>query len=78
MFEKNDLNYYIDWLDNSEEYIKHYKYSDFNNIYHIGKGSYGNVDRANWKNFGRFFAIKSFNNGEQTLKEVVKEVNVYI
>ena len=72
--EKKDLNYYIDWLNNPivKQNIKTYEYSDFKNIQQIGKGSYGNVERVNWKN--HFFALKSFNHDEQTLKEVVKEV----
>ena len=66
----------MDWLNNSisEGHIQYYEYSDFSNIQQIGSGSYGNVVRANWKNSDRFFALKSFNNNEQTLKEVVKEV----
>src|SRR5215213_6860282 len=74
-----DLND-IDWLNNSiaDEHIKYYEYSDFKNIQPIGKGSYGNVVRANWKNSDRFFALKSFNNDKQTLKEVVKEVQYNI
>jgi hypothetical protein len=75
-----DLNYYTAWLDNSitEEHIKYYEYSDFTNIQQIGKGSYGNVIRVNWKNSNRHFALKSFNNDNQTLKEVVKEVHILI
>ena len=68
-----DLNYYINWLNNSitEEHIRYYEYSDFQQI---GKGAFGNVDCANWKNSDRFFALKSFNNDKVTLKEVVNEV----
>ena len=74
--EIKDLNYYIDWINNSinEGHIKRYEYSNFKNIQPIGSGSYGNVVRVNWKNPDRFFALKSFNHDEQTLKEVVKEV----
>ncbi|PKY58677.1 kinase-like protein [Rhizophagus irregularis] len=39
----------------------------------IGNGSYGTVFCVNWKNSNRLFALKSFNNNEETLKEVVKE-----
>ena len=75
-FVTEDLNYYIDWLDNSitEEHIKYYEYSDFTNIQQIGNGSYGTVFCVNWKNSNRLFALKSFNNNEETPKEVVKEV----
>ena len=74
--EIRDLNYYIDWLNHSivEQHIKYYEYSDFKNIQQIGKGAFGNVDCANWKNSDRFFALKSFNNDERTLKKVIKEV----
>ncbi|CAB5382203.1 unnamed protein product [Rhizophagus irregularis] len=73
-----DLNYYISWFDYSisEEHIKYYEYSDFTNIQHIGKGSYGNVVRVNWKTSNRLFALKSFNNNKQTLKEVAKELKL--
>ncbi|RIA88911.1 hypothetical protein C1645_825584 [Glomus cerebriforme] len=71
-----DLNY---WLENSiaEEHIKYYEYSNFTNIQQIGRGSYGNVVRVNWKNSDRFFALKSFNNDEQTIKVVVKELKLH-
>ena len=71
-----EIKDYIDWLNNSiaEEHIKYFKYSDFKNIQPIGRGSYGNVVRVNWKNSYRLFALKSFNNNENALKEVVKEV----
>ena len=71
-----DLNYYVNWLNNSiaDEHINYYEYSEFKNTQQIGSGSYGNVVRVNWKNPDRFFALKSFNNDDQTLKEVVKEV----
>jgi serine/threonine protein kinase len=77
--ETKDLNHYTDWLDNSitEEHIKYYEYSDFTNIQPIGKGSYGNVVRVNWKNSSRIFALKSFNDDKQTLKEVIKEVLLF-
>ena len=66
----------VNWLENfiTEKCIKCYKYSDFINVQHIGKGSFGNVVRVNYKTTGNFFALKSFNNDEITLKEVVNEV----
>ena len=71
-----DLNYYINWLENSitEEHIKFYEYLDFKNIQLLGNGSYGSVFRVNCKNTDRFFALKSFINNEQTFKELIKEV----
>jgi serine/threonine protein kinase len=71
-----DSNHYIEWLEKSiiDEYINYYEYSDFKNIRPIGSGSYGNVNRANWKNTGHFFALKSFSDDKQTFKEIIKEV----
>ncbi|GES91947.1 kinase-like domain-containing protein [Rhizophagus clarus] len=60
---------------NTVEHIKYYEYSEFENIQRIGKGSFGEVYRINWKNSDRFFfALKFFNNDVLTLKEVVKEL----
>jgi hypothetical protein len=73
--DPKEPNYYIDWLDKSikKEHIIYYEYSDFKNFQLIGNGSYGKVERANWKN-NRFYALKSFNNDRITLKEVINEV----
>ncbi|PKY53589.1 hypothetical protein RhiirA4_499290 [Rhizophagus irregularis] len=75
MEEISKIKDYIDWLNYSisEEHIRYYEYSDFTNIQQIGNGSYGTVFCVNWKNSNRLFALKSFNNNEETLKEVVKE-----
>lgn len=67
----------INWLENfvTKECITCYEYSDFKNVQQIGKGSFGNVVRVNWKTTNHSFALKSFDNGEITLKEVVNEVS---
>ncbi|CAB4417862.1 unnamed protein product [Rhizophagus irregularis] len=72
-------NHYIEWLEKSiiDEHINFYDYSDFKNIQPIGSGSYGNVNRANWKNTDHFFALKSFSNDKQTLEEIVKELKIH-
>ncbi|EXX53796.1 Tpk1p [Rhizophagus irregularis DAOM 197198w] len=74
-----DSNRYIEWLEKSiiDEYINYYEYSDFKNILPIGSGSYGNVNRANWKNTGHFFALKSFSDDKQTFKEITKELKLH-
>ncbi|PKC71106.1 hypothetical protein RhiirA1_498327 [Rhizophagus irregularis] len=71
--KKND---YADWLELSisNEQIADYKYSEFKNETLIGKGSFGSVYRAFWKNTGQVFALKSFNRDKTKLKEVVNEV----
>ena len=78
MEEISKIKDYIGWLKYSisEEYISYYEYSNFTNIKQIGNGSYGTVFCVNWKNSNRLYALKSFNNNEETLKEVVKEVRV--
>jgi hypothetical protein len=72
-----ETNYYIDWLEKSieNEYLNYYEYSEFTNLEPIGSGSYGSVVRANWKNAGNFFALKTFKNCDNImLKELVNEV----
>ena len=58
----------------SEGHIEYYEPSDFKNIQLVGKGSFGSVSCATWKNTSRYFALKFFNNDEQTHKEIIKEV----
>ncbi|UZO07701.1 uncharacterized protein OCT59_027977 [Rhizophagus irregularis] len=69
----------INWLENfvTKECITCYEYSDFKNVQQIGKGSFGNVVRVNWKTTNHSFALKSFDNGEITLKEVVNELKLH-
>ncbi|UZO07138.1 uncharacterized protein OCT59_027436 [Rhizophagus irregularis] len=72
-------NYYINWLEKSiaDEYLNYYEYSEFKNLKPIGNGSFGSVVRANWKNAGNFFALKTFkNNCNTTLKELVNEIRL--
>ncbi|GBB89491.1 hypothetical protein RclHR1_01620003 [Rhizophagus clarus] len=61
----------------SEKHIEYYEPLDFKNIQQIGKGTFGSVSRATWKNTTRYFALKSFNNDKQTLKEIVKELTLH-
>ncbi|GBC52664.1 kinase-like domain-containing protein [Rhizophagus irregularis DAOM 181602=DAOM 197198] len=74
-----DSNHYIEWLEKSivDEHINYYDYSDFKNILPIGSGSYGNINRVNWKNTDHFFALKSFSDDKQTLEEIVKELKLH-
>ncbi|GBC18514.2 kinase-like domain-containing protein [Rhizophagus irregularis DAOM 181602=DAOM 197198] len=61
----------------NQEHIIYYEFSDFNNFQPIGKGSFGSVLRANWKNTDTIFAIKKFNNDKTTLKGVVNEIKLH-
>ncbi|RGB34940.1 hypothetical protein C1646_759926 [Rhizophagus diaphanus] len=60
-----------------ERRIEYYEYSDFKNIQPIGRGAFGSVSRVTWKNTPRYFALKSFNNDKQTLKEIIKELTLH-
>ncbi|CAB4393188.1 unnamed protein product [Rhizophagus irregularis] len=44
----------------------------------IRKGSYGSVFRANWKNSDQVFALKSFNNDETTLYQIINELKLHL
>ncbi|CAG8480244.1 6261_t:CDS:2 [Funneliformis caledonium] len=73
-----DLKYHIDWLEKSivKDHIKFYNYSDFQNKSYIGKGSYGKVCRISWKK-KQIFALKSFNNSQFVIKEIVEELKLH-
>jgi serine/threonine protein kinase len=55
-------------------HIKYYEYKDFSNIQKIGMGNFGKVYRANRKNSGKYFALKSFNIDKTTVNEIIHEV----
>ncbi|RGB25790.1 kinase-like domain-containing protein [Rhizophagus diaphanus] len=73
-----EKNWYSDWLEKSiaEEFITYYEYSEFKNPQTIGKGSFGNVTRSNWKNTNKYFALKSFNDDKTILKEIINEIKL--
>uniref|UniRef100_U9U092 non-specific serine/threonine protein kinase n=1 Tax=Rhizophagus irregularis (strain DAOM 181602 / DAOM 197198 / MUCL 43194) TaxID=747089 RepID=U9U092_RHIID len=77
--DPKEPNYYIKWLEKSiaNEYLNYYEYSEFKNSELIGSGSHGSVFRANRKNAGNFFALKTFKNYDNTmLKELVNEIKL--
>ena len=80
MSDIKDSNKYVDWLEKSitDGYISYYEYSEFKNIEWLGKGSFGSVVRANWKDTDTILALKSFykqtSNTSPLYKEVVNEV----
>lgn len=73
--ETNDI--FNSWLKNNED-VQYFEYSNFRNLKPIGKGSYGSVLRANLKNVSGFYALKSFNNDETTLQQIINEVGKLI
>jgi hypothetical protein len=72
----NTENQYVDWFE-TNQLINFFEYSDLKDRIKIGKGSFGDVFRVTWRNT-TFFALKSFTNDEQTLKQVVKEVQIHM
>lgn len=73
---ENEINDYNNWLEKSinNENIKYFEYSDFENVRSIGRGTFGSVVRANLKNTDEFYALKSFNNEEEALFKIIREV----
>ncbi len=62
----------------SKKNIKHYEYQHFSDFRKIGSGAFGIVFRANWKNSGQYFALKSFFNVDNVaIRELVHEVKIY-
>ncbi|CAG8465043.1 14291_t:CDS:2 [Rhizophagus irregularis] len=72
MIKKETNDTFISWLKSNED-IKYFEYSNFRNLKPVGKGSYGSVLRANMKNAAGFYALKSFNNDETTLQQIINE-----
>jgi serine/threonine protein kinase len=72
----NEIIDYNNWLETSinNGCIEYFEYSNFENIQSIGRGTFGSVVRANWKNTNKFYALKSFNNEEAALFKIVREV----
>ncbi len=69
-----------EWIKEAifKEHIKLYEYQHFSDFQKIGSGAFGIVYRANWKNSGQYFALKSFLDNA-TFKELVREViNKYL
>ena len=70
-------NEFTKWIEEAinKEYFKYYEYKYFHNIQKIGKGAFGDIYRANWKNWEQYLVLKSlFNLGNAAAKEVVYEV----
>jgi hypothetical protein len=73
----NNLNDWNKWIEEaiSNKLIKYYEFDQFYNLQEIGSGGFGKVYRANWKNFHKHYAIKSFFNINGAIaKAIVHEV----
>ena len=65
----DDINTLIQELS-----INYYEFNKFQNIQHIGSGSFGNVCKANWDNSNTIVALKSFRSNNCLTKEIINEV----
>jgi hypothetical protein len=74
--EPNSSNEWINWIEDAihKETIKYFDYDDFGSFQKIGAGSFGEVYRVNWRNSNQHFALKSFFNSNDALKEIIREV----
>ena len=75
--DDSNSNEWINWIEESisKQHIRYYEYKNFNDIQKIGIGYFGEVYRANWKNFNKYYALKSFFNlNNSTVKEIIHEV----
>uniref|UniRef100_U9UU74 non-specific serine/threonine protein kinase n=1 Tax=Rhizophagus irregularis (strain DAOM 181602 / DAOM 197198 / MUCL 43194) TaxID=747089 RepID=U9UU74_RHIID len=73
----NNSNDWIKWIEDSisRKLIKYYEFEQFCNIQEIGFGGFGKVYRANWKNYYKYCALKSFYNfNDATVKAIVREI----
>ena len=67
-----DIGKWIQWLE--DEGINNYDYSKFKNIKIIGHGAFGKVYQATWESSDTVVALKSFENNNLIMKEIVNEV----
>ena len=82
--QNNNSNEWINWIEEaiSKDFIKYYEFNHFNNFKVVGAGGFGKVYCVDWKNSGQRFALKSFWDFNDTVKELVREVitkyNMYL
>jgi hypothetical protein len=72
----DESNSCVNWIENAftENYIKYYDYSNFNNIEEIDNNSIRKILRANWKETDTLLIVKSSN--KLTVKEIMNEVSI--
>ncbi|CAB4388514.1 unnamed protein product [Rhizophagus irregularis] len=71
---------WINWIEESvsKEYYRFCERAHFSNIQIVGTGRFGKVYRANWKNSGKYLALRSFFNlDDVTAKEIVHELKIH-
>ncbi|CAB4382068.1 unnamed protein product [Rhizophagus irregularis] len=68
------------WIEGaiSNTHIKHFDYKHFRNIEEIGKGGFGKIYRANWKNSEQHLALKLLSNLDAVVaRELVHELKLH-
>ncbi len=75
--KNTDKSKWIQWIENgiSNHYINYHEYNEFQNIRQIGFGAFGKVYRASLENSDTVVALKSFENNNVVMKEVINEVH---
>ncbi|GBB96557.1 hypothetical protein RclHR1_02780020 [Rhizophagus clarus] len=73
-----DTNEWAQWIEDgiTKDYINCYDYNEFQNIQLIGSGASGNVYKATWESQDTVIALKSFDIGKYSVKEIVNEVKL--
>ncbi|RIA94295.1 kinase-like domain-containing protein [Glomus cerebriforme] len=68
-----------EWIEEaiSKKHIKYYEYKNFYEIGKIGRGNFGKVYRAKWKNSGQYFALKCLFNDDVTIKKIKHELELH-
>ncbi|CAB4403916.1 unnamed protein product [Rhizophagus irregularis] len=75
-----NTNERIDWIEKAieEEYLQYYDYKQFSDIRQVGTGGFGTVFRANLKNSGQQFALKSFKLNNTSKEEIINELKILL
>ena len=77
VFDNNNADKWVKWIEDgiSNEYISYHDYYEFSDIHRIGFGSLSNVYRATWASSDIVVVLKSFENNNFVMKEIVNEVH---
>ena len=72
-----NVDEWVQWIKDgiSKEYINYHDYDEFQNIRRIGFGAFSKVYRATWCTSDTVVALKSFENDNFVMKEIVNEVH---
>ncbi|PKY63158.1 hypothetical protein RhiirA4_491200, partial [Rhizophagus irregularis] len=68
----------IQWFKHgiTEGYINYYNYNEFKNIRVISYGTFGRVYQATWNSSNTIVALKSFENNNFVMIEIINEIKL--